>query len=89
MPTTFSRRQDTGVRAWVRRHPLTAFLIMGFGLALLVMSVAILAQIGVIPGRSLPGRVGLEMERVAAVHPGVVPCRPADHRAGGRPSSPA
>ena len=45
---------------------LTAFLIVGVGLALLVMSVATLAQFGVIPGRSLPGRVGLEMERVAA-----------------------
>ena len=66
MPTTVSLRQDTGVRAWVRRHPLTAFLIVGVGLALLVMSVVILAQFGVIPGRSLPGRVGLEMERVAA-----------------------
>jgi membrane protease YdiL (CAAX protease family) len=66
MPTTFSMRQDTGVRAWVRRHPLTAFLIVGVGFALLVMSVAILAQFGVIPGRSFPGRVGLEMERVAA-----------------------
>ena len=41
-------------------------LIVGVGLALLVMSVVILAQFGVIPGRSLPGRVGLEMERVAA-----------------------
>ena len=40
------------------RRPLTAFLIMGFGLALLVMSVAILAQIGVIPGRSLRGASG-------------------------------
>jgi membrane protease YdiL (CAAX protease family) len=66
VPTTFGMRQDTGVRGWVRRHPLTAFLIMGVGLALLVMSVAILAQFGLIPGRSLPGRVGLEMERVAA-----------------------
>lgn len=66
MPTTFSMRPDTGVRAWVRRHPLAAFLIVGVGLALLVMSVAILAQFGVIPGRSLPRRVGLEMERVAA-----------------------
>jgi hypothetical protein len=42
-------RQNTSVRAWVRRHPLTAFVIVGVGLALLVMSVAILAQFGVIP----------------------------------------
>jgi hypothetical protein len=64
--TTLNLRQNTGLLGWVRRHPLTAFLIMGVGLALLVMTVAILAQYGVVPGRSIPGRVGLEMERGAA-----------------------
>ena len=58
MPTTFSRRQDTGVRAWVRRHPLTAFLIMGVGLALLVMSVAIWLKSASFPAVPFRGASG-------------------------------
>jgi membrane protease YdiL (CAAX protease family) len=66
MSITLQARANTGVRALVRRHPLAAFLILGVGPALLVMSLAALAQFGIIPGRSLPGLVGLEMERAAA-----------------------
>jgi hypothetical protein len=39
---------------------------MAIGLSYPLMSVAIMAQYSVIPGKSLPSRMGLDMERAAS-----------------------
>ena len=58
-------------QGWVRRvasrYPLAAFLVIVFGLSYPLMSIPILAQYDVIPGKSLPPRLGLDMERAASV----------------------
>jgi hypothetical protein len=41
---------------------------MAIGLSYALMSVAIMAQYSVIPGKSLPSRMGLDMERAASAH---------------------
>ena len=48
------------------RFPLTAFLTMAIGLSYPLMSLAIMAQYSVIPGKSLPSLIGLDMDRAAS-----------------------
>jgi uncharacterized protein len=56
-----------GLRGWVTRYPLTAFLILGFGLAYPAMALPILATRGIIPGGSLPGRLHIAPDELAGV----------------------
>jgi membrane protease YdiL (CAAX protease family) len=44
----------TGLRGWIARRPLTAFLVIALGLSWLILAVPVLAFHGVIPGRNLP-----------------------------------
>ena len=48
---------EAGVRGWVRRRPLTAFLVLVFGIGWSILAVAVLASRHVIPGAGLPVEV--------------------------------
>ncbi len=54
-------------RTWVARHPVAAFLLIGPPLSLALMAVPAMAQLGLVPGKDLPGRLGLDMEEVASI----------------------
>jgi uncharacterized protein len=43
-----------GLRGWVARRPLTAFLVIVLGLSWLLFSLPVLAVHGVLPGANLP-----------------------------------
>jgi membrane protease YdiL (CAAX protease family) len=49
------------------RRPITLFLVLVFGLGVPLMFLPLLAERGVIPGGSVPGMVGLNTERAAAL----------------------
>ena len=67
MPTSASApvAPETGapLRQFARRHPVTLYLLLVFGLGVPLMFVPVLAARGVIPGGSLPAAVGLDTER--------------------------
>lgn len=71
MPTSASATvaTETGspLRQFARRHPVTLYLLLVFGLGVPLMSLPVLAARGVIPGGSLPAAVGLDAERAAAL----------------------
>ena len=52
---------------FVARHPVASFLLVALPLSLGLMTIPVLAQYEIIPGRSLPGRIGLDMEEVASL----------------------
>jgi hypothetical protein len=52
-----------GIRAFAARHPVTAFLIMAFGIAYPVMALPALAVHRVIPGGSLLDRLPFPARR--------------------------
>lgn len=56
-----------GFRGWAAAHPVRAFLTLLFGIGYPLMALPILAHHGVIPGGSLPGLIGLDTERMAAL----------------------
>jgi membrane protease YdiL (CAAX protease family) len=60
-------RDSTGLARLANRFPVTVFLALAFGLSYPLMSLAVMAQYGVIPGKSLPQLVGLDMERAASM----------------------
>src|SRR5918998_5044410 len=60
------QRAVAGLTGLARRFPLTVFLTMAIGLSYPLMSLAIMAQYEVIPGKSLPQLIGLDMERAAS-----------------------
>jgi uncharacterized protein len=47
----------TGIRGWVIRRPLTAFLVLVFALGWPLMSLPALTDHGVVPGGELPGEI--------------------------------
>jgi membrane protease YdiL (CAAX protease family) len=55
------------IRDWTTRHPVSAFLIISFTIALPVMALPILASHGVIPGGWMPQVAGVDTERTASV----------------------
>jgi membrane protease YdiL (CAAX protease family) len=65
VPATFGSRNR--LRGWVVRHPLSAFLILGLGLAYPAMAVPILAARGVIPGGSLPAALHIAPDELAGL----------------------
>src|SRR5262245_33145628 len=65
--TTTQQTEPSALSRIVRRHPVAAFLLTALPLAFAVMSVPVMAQYGVIPGRSLPRRVGMDMEETASL----------------------
>lgn len=66
MNNSRQERQGRGLAGLAKRFPLTVFLTVAIGLSYPLMSIAVLAQYSVIPGKSLPGRIGLDMERAAS-----------------------
>src|SRR3712207_5885172 len=60
------QRAAAGLAGLARRFPLTVFLAIAIGLSYPLMSLAIMAQNGIIPGKSLPQLIGLDMERAAS-----------------------
>jgi membrane protease YdiL (CAAX protease family) len=53
-PSAHGGRELTGLRGWVGRRPLTAFLIIVLGLSWLILAIPVLAFYGVMPGADLP-----------------------------------
>lgn len=56
-----------GFRGWAAAHPVRAFLTLLFGIGYPLMALPILAHRGVIPGGWIPGAIGLDAERMAAL----------------------
>ncbi|MGE0553033.1 MAG: lysostaphin resistance A-like protein [Gemmatimonadales bacterium] len=56
-----------GLRGFARRRPITLYLLIVFGLGYPLMLLPIAASKGIIPGASLPARVGLDFERASAL----------------------
>ena len=59
--------EPTGLAGVARRHPIALFLTLLFGIGYPLMALPILADRGLIPGRSLPGAIGLDVERMSAL----------------------
>jgi uncharacterized protein len=62
--------EPLATNAWRRtaqRRPVTLFLALALPISLALMSLPLMVEFGIVPGRSLPGRVGLDMEEVASV----------------------
>jgi membrane protease YdiL (CAAX protease family) len=57
----------SAVRAWAVRRPLTAFLIIVFGLAYPLMAMPVLAVRGVIPGGGLVARLPIPPDELAGL----------------------
>jgi membrane protease YdiL (CAAX protease family) len=55
------------LRRWSARHPVAAFLVIGFAVAYPVMSLPVMASHGVIPDGWMPRTAGVDPERVASV----------------------
>ena len=66
MDSTVAERQGTGLRALVSRHPVAAFLVLALGSAYLLSVIPILMQYDILPGKTFPARLGLDMERFFA-----------------------
>src|ERR671917_2767316 len=66
MDSTVAERQGTGLRALVSRHPVAAFLVLALGSAYLLSVIPILMQYDVLPGKTFPARLGVDMERFFA-----------------------
>ena len=52
MATRVAERQETGLKAIVRRHPIAAFLLLALGSVYVLSIIPILMQYDVIPGRT-------------------------------------
>jgi membrane protease YdiL (CAAX protease family) len=59
--------EPTGLRRLARQHPIALYLTIVFGLGVPLMLLPVLAQRGILPGASLPAKVGLDLESVAAL----------------------
>jgi uncharacterized protein len=55
------------VAEFIARHPVASFLLIALPLSLTLMTIPVLAQYETIPGRTLPGRIGLDMEEAASL----------------------
>jgi membrane protease YdiL (CAAX protease family) len=53
-PSPHGDLELTGLKGWVARRPLTAFLVIALGLSWLLFSIPVLAFHGLIPGANLP-----------------------------------
>lgn len=56
-----------GVRGWIARRPVLAFLLLTFGVAYSVMALPVLAAHGVIPDRWMSWLPFMDAERIASV----------------------
>lgn len=59
--------EPSALKRLVRRYPVTAFLVITIPVSLAVMSIPALAAYDVIPGRHLPGKIGLDLEETASL----------------------
>ena len=66
MDTRVAELQQTGLTARVQRHPIAAFLLLALGSVYVLSVIPILMQYDVIPGKTFPARLGLDMERFFA-----------------------
>ena len=55
------------MRNLARRHPIALYLAIVFGLGVPLMMLGVLASRGIIPGASLPAKVGLDLEKASAL----------------------
>jgi hypothetical protein len=56
-PSAHGNVDSTGLRGWVARRPLTAFLVIALGLSWLIFCIPVLGFYHVIPGADLPVEV--------------------------------
>jgi membrane protease YdiL (CAAX protease family) len=66
MNTTLAERQRTGPKALVSRHPIAAFLLLALGSVYLMSIIPILMTFDVIPGKAVPARLGIDLDRATA-----------------------
>ena len=66
MNTTLAERQQTGLKALVSRHPIAAFLLLALGSVYLMSIIPILMTFDVIPGKAVPARLGIDLDRATA-----------------------
>jgi membrane protease YdiL (CAAX protease family) len=64
--TDLSTYEPRGLHGFIVRYPVATFLATALPLALAVLALPILAEYGRIPGKNLPGLVGLSMEEAAS-----------------------
>ncbi len=57
----------TTLRSLVARYPVITFLLTAVPLAYAVMSIPLMAQHDVIPGKSVPPKIGLDIEETASL----------------------
>ena len=78
------------MRSFARRHPIALYLTIVFGLGVPLMMLGVLAARGVIPGASLPAKVGLDLEKASALAMVILALFPAalivSALEGGRPA---
>jgi uncharacterized protein len=68
-PSAHGDLESTGLKGWIARRPLTAFLVIVLALSWLILAVPVLAFYGVIPGANLP----VEIFALAATLLGLLP----------------
>ncbi len=51
---------------WIRSHPVPAYLVLSLGGAYALLSVMVLIERDVLPGRGVPGLIGSDMEEAAS-----------------------
>ena len=66
MNTTLAERQQTRLKALVSRHPIAAFLLLALGSVYLMSIIPILMTFDVIPGKAVPARLGIDLDRATA-----------------------
>ena len=66
MSTPTQERHGHGLARLATTFPVAVFLTIVIGLSYPLMSIAIMAQYSVIPGKSLPSHIGLDMERAVS-----------------------
>ncbi len=70
------RERHVGLRGWIARHPIAAFLVIAGSLGYSCMIAVVLAARGIIPGGSLPGLLHIAPDEAAGgvlVWAGLVP----------------
>ncbi len=60
-------RPPSRLTTFAQRHPVALFLVLAIGASYALSIIPILMQFGVIPGRTIPARLGIDMERATGV----------------------
>ena len=67
MLDSLQTRPQRGLTTLAQRHPVALFLVLALSASYALSAIPILMQFGIIPGRSLPSRLGIDMERATGL----------------------